>query len=265
MNNQLQDRMNRYEETTLFRLIPKQPVIIKVNARNISRLPVHDAVVLQAYTDTIISAVTDITTTEFVYLQQDECTLFLKDYNTKAQQQFCNGNIQNIISAVVSKFSYYFNNNFDNNTPVDFKAKCFNVPLHEVNNYYIWRQRDCRRNLINKIASAHFTQKELYQKNVEARLEMLKEAGHLGDAIPFFKFNGISFKKEQVQYNVSEIAEEQVEYFTKKLGVSFSNSYTRTQWVVDNAPDFLVDTNHIEDIVYAETHYMRGAPDDTIY
>jgi tRNA(His) guanylyltransferase len=54
-----------------------------------------------------------------------------------------------------------------------FDARCFNLPEHEISNYFWWRMLDAKRNSISMLAQSKFSHKELQGKNSNEMQEML--------------------------------------------------------------------------------------------
>ena len=54
-----------------------------------------------------------------------------------------------------------------------FDSRVFNLPMEEVTNYFIWRQKDARRNSVNMLGQYHFPHRELHGKKVDEVQDML--------------------------------------------------------------------------------------------
>ena len=65
------------------------------------------------------------------------------------------------------------------NSSPSFDCRMFQVPdIFELTNCFIWRQNDCMRGTINQYAQRYFSHKQLENKSIVERIEMLKDAGH---------------------------------------------------------------------------------------
>jgi tRNA(His) guanylyltransferase len=62
--------------------------------------------------------------------------------------------------------------NLHENWPM-FDYRCFNLPRHEIENYFYWRQKDALRNSINMLAQSKFSHKELNGVSCNQKQEML--------------------------------------------------------------------------------------------
>ena len=152
----------------------------------------------------------------FGYTQSDEITLILVDYNDIDVSAWYDYEVQKMCSVVASMATLYFNrifrgkvNEFSQkhflpmNDPktygeelstsirnifnaynkslelgAQFDARCFNVPISDVCNMVLWRQKDAERNSINSLGQAWFKHQELQGKSTNQVQDMLfKEYG----------------------------------------------------------------------------------------
>ena len=136
------------------------------------------------------------------FVQSDEITLVLTDFDSIDCEAWFKGNIQKMVSVSASMASAKFNqlrikrsliaeyensdyNNLnvlsdfvENHKLAVFDSRVFIIPqLHEVYNNLIWRQQDTIRNSVSSVAQAHFSAKELHKKSRVKQLEMLKSIG----------------------------------------------------------------------------------------
>jgi len=147
------------------------------------------------------------------YTQSDEITLVLVDYKELDSQAWYDYGVQKLCSVAASKATKLFNKIFaekaaglikryyDDFLPnkkkyeyliddvkkvvnayerglkngAEFDARCFNIPMEEVLNCVLWRIKDCNRNSINSLGQAHFSHKELQNKNTSEVQDMLME------------------------------------------------------------------------------------------
>jgi tRNA(His) 5'-end guanylyltransferase len=56
-----------------------------------------------------------------------------------------------------------------------FDSRCFNIPVEEVTNCFIWRQQDATRNAIQMLGQCNFSHKELHGKSCSDIQDMLIE------------------------------------------------------------------------------------------
>ena len=147
---------------------------------------------------------------KFAYLQSDEISILVTDFDDIHTCAWFDGNIQKISSVSASIMTSQFNKNrfFRYMSPrtedehldlknyslkwlydgvqkdinefklANFDARCFTIPDRtEVMNYFIWRNQDCIRNSISMIAYANFSHKALEGKSTPQKIEMLEKEG----------------------------------------------------------------------------------------
>lgn len=142
----------------------------------------------------------------FAYVQSDECSVLLTDFDTVDTEAWFDNNIQKIVSVSASIFTAEFNRaRFSYNIGVPspiwvddefgeyydanevkqflkpigyFDSRVFQIPdREEVGNYFWWRCQDCFKNCISSYAQSVFSHKELHSKTTEERIQMLHEKG----------------------------------------------------------------------------------------
>lgn len=163
------------------------PLIVRVDGRAFHTLTKKFD---KPFDSTFINAMlyaTDKTASEMqgfkcAYVQSDEATFLLTDYDSLNCQGWFDYNISKIVSVTASLMSVYFNdylrNRMDDEKLTEnlsvFDARAFNVPIDEVTNTFLWRAKDWHKNSIQMLARNHFNHKELQKKNTGQLLEMLR-------------------------------------------------------------------------------------------
>ncbi len=91
-----------------------------------------------------------------VYTQSDEITLILRNDKTHQTTPFLAGRTQKIASLLSSVCSVAFNEAVRMDVPdaplAHFDARVFVIPPAEINNVFLWRQRDAWKNCISTFA-----------------------------------------------------------------------------------------------------------------
>lgn len=177
----LGDRMKGYERVTQNKLIPKMPVIIRLDGKAFHTFTkglerpfdesLHDAML-----HTTHNLVHAIQGAVFAYTQSDEISILLRDWDKITTESWFNGNIQKVVSVSASMATAHFNNLFNHpkhTVPALFDSRVFQLPFNEVTNYFIWRQRDAERNSVNMLGQSQFSHKQLQGKNVSQVQDML--------------------------------------------------------------------------------------------
>ena len=149
----------------------------------------------------------------FGYTQSDEITLVLVDYNTLDTDAWFDYSVEKMCSVSAAMATLYFNrifrrkiHEFTNkhhgvltdvktygeelvdsvnkllksyNRAIEqgalFDSRCFNIPISEVCNCILWREKDAERNSINGLGQSMFSHKELQNKNTSQVQDMLFE------------------------------------------------------------------------------------------
>lgn len=184
MQDSLGDRMKGYERVTDFVLTRRMPLIVRVDGRCFhtwtrgAEKP-FDPVIVGAMVSATAELAKDMQGCKLAYVQSDEASFLLTDYDTLEAQPWFGNALQKIVSVAASLFTAVFNwREFPHaETPAQFDARAFSLPQEEIANYFLWRARDCRRNSINAMAQAHFSSKQLDGVSTDERLEMLGDAG----------------------------------------------------------------------------------------
>lgn len=111
------------------------------------------------------------------YVQSDEISVLLKDWQSLETEPFFDNKIQKLSSTFSSMATSSFMMNWFAVTGdlvnIQFDARCFNLPKDDVDNYFIWRQQDWTRNSIQMMGRAYFSQKQMQGKNQSDIQEML--------------------------------------------------------------------------------------------
>jgi tRNA(His) 5'-end guanylyltransferase len=114
---------------------------------------------------------------KLAYVQSDEISVVLTDYDTLQTEGWFGYRVQKIASVAASLASVAFGEayrvQFGAHGRALFDARVFVVPRDEVTNYLVWRQRDAVRNSILSTGQAHFSAKQMHKKNTDQVQEML--------------------------------------------------------------------------------------------
>jgi tRNA(His) 5'-end guanylyltransferase len=172
----LSKRIRSYEDVTRSYLYKKLPVIIRVDGKSFHKLTSflnkpHDLRFISAMDSTTLVACQLFQCCKFAYLQSDEISFLLSDLDTPNTEMWFNGDIRKICSISAATVSVSFTRILD----VDgvFDSKVFNLPIYEVENYFIERQKDAVRNSIQGYAQSFFSPKQLYKLSCEQLQEKM--------------------------------------------------------------------------------------------
>jgi len=197
---------------------------------------------------------------KFAYVQSDEISLLLTDFEKIGTDAWFDGNVQKMVSISASMATMEFNRNIYLN-PDDkfydkrgtlktamFDSRVFTIPeLSEVINYFIWRQKDATRNSISMSAQSLYSHKELNGKSSDEKQEMIFQKGKNWNDYPVGFKRGRAIKKVTYRMKIGEVRKELHDFFDAKDGM-----VTRTRWDVIDSPIFTQDRAFIEYLVKVE-------------
>ena len=200
---------------------------------------------------------------KFAFVQSDEISILLTDFDEISTDAWFDGNIQKIVSVSASmatskfnqlRFLRYFNERY-NNTPdefgwtwvmdaakiklAEFDSRTFTIPSKtEVANMIIWRQQDTVRNSISSVAQSLYSHKELNNKNTNQMQEMIFQKGiNWNDYEPKYKRGRLIQKVE-------------FELETEFKGVEFAqHNFTRSRWESTECPIFTQDRDYLLNLI----------------
>lgn len=205
----LGDRMKEnYENRAKTYLVRRLPVMIRLDGKAWHTFTKgfkrpYDEILHNAMNATMKYLCENIQGCKLGYTQSDEITLLLTDYDTLTTDAWFDNNVQKICSVSASMATMAFNkflrefsrdtlrriNNvfactteeanyaatleraFDKGAMFD--SRCFNIPIEEVTNCFIWRQQDATRNAIQMLGQCNFSHKELHGKSCNDIQDML--------------------------------------------------------------------------------------------
>lgn len=269
MKDALGDRMKGfYEDRYRIYLTRRMPVIIRVDGnafhtftRGLDRP--FDADFMEIMQKTCLSLCQNIQGCVGGYVQSDEISLLLVDYQTIESDAWFDYNLQKITSLAAARATAVFNyqvaetvkeceammqQSFETGDekywdkynlwcPKQFRAifdaRAFNVPKEEVCNYFIWRQKDATRNSIQSAGQAQFSHKELNGKSQSDIQEMLFQ-------------KGINWN----DYTIPEKRGSFVRRYTETIGKEDGTLIVRHPWCIDDEMPILTeDRNYIDGLV----------------
>lgn len=209
-NDALGDRMKRYEAASRFFLPPKQAVMIRVDGRafhtytkGMNKPFDHD--LMEAMVHATTETAKDLAGFKLAYTQSDEASFLITDFDDFATQGWFDYNLSKVISLSAATFTAHFNAaSFDRaigHRLATFDSRAFTVPMDDVPNAFLWRQKDWYRNSVQMLGQAHFSHKQLNGKKLADIHDMLMD----GPGINWAKLspaekNGTFIRKTTVQY-----------------------------------------------------------------
>lgn len=177
-NDSLGDRMKTYEAVTRTILLPHSYTILRVDGRAFHAYLRHvdrpyDATFIADMGKVACGLCREVSGAVFAYGQSDEISILLDDTAPQAQPWF-GGVTQKMASVAASLATAILIFYRGSRGLPHFDARVFTLPsAAEVQNYFIWRQRDAVRNSVSMAAQAKFSPAQLHGKNSGQMQEML--------------------------------------------------------------------------------------------
>jgi tRNA(His) 5'-end guanylyltransferase len=264
-NDSLGDRMKSYEDAYRVHLPIRLPVILRVDGKAFHsytrscKRPVDEGLVA-CMNDTAIALCKEVQGCRFAYVQSDEISLLLTNYQTVDTQSWFDNNLQKMVSISAAVASVTFTQNSykiwapktwsevdpgadpasecDFNQPAYFDSRAFVLPKEDVTNYFIWRQQDATRNSVQMLARSLYSHKECTDKNNSELQEMIFQKGINWNDCPVPQKRGRCIVKKASPRTA--LNPKTGEYVTSES----------SKWVVDNnIPIFTVDRNYIDQYI----------------
>jgi len=273
MKDALGDRMKSfYEDRYRIYLTRRTPVIIRVDGNAFHTFTKglkrpFDPVFMGIMQKTCADLCKNIQGCVGGYVQSDEISLLLIDYNTITTDAWFDYNLQKITSIAAARATMAFNGLVSEaveelmgdaawchetgegdaqeclkfrdiwkakQNRAMFDARAFNIPKEEVCNYFIWRQKDATRNSINAVAQSLYPHKELQGKNLSETQELIFQKG--------INWNNYSIREKRGSF-VRRCLEE----ITRADGMTVANE----TWYIDqNMPILTEDRDYINNLVF---------------
>lgn len=217
----LGDRMKGYEDHYRHTVMPRMPVIIRVDGKAFHSLTrgcakPFDENLASCMNRTAESLVAEVQNARMAFVQSDEISVLLVDYNKYDSQQWFAGNLQKIVSISASIASTTFTRAYGELGLFD--SRVITLPEHEVVNYFIWRQQDATRNSISMAAQALYSSKQLHGKNSAIMQDMIFQKGVNWNDYPAGFKRGRVVTKEGADYEAPVFTQDR-SYIEKFLNV----------------------------------------------
>jgi len=200
MKDNIGDRMKSfYEDRTRYQLTRRTNTIIRIDGKAFHTYTKglqrpFDQGLMEDMNKTAEYLCQNIQGAKFGYVQSDEISILITDYDAIDTHAWFDGNLQKMASIAASLATAEFNRLRlirKMNTTVAtagsileqfkhamFDARVFQIPYQEeVINYFLWRQQDATRNSISSVAQSLYSAKELHGKKTSDMQEMIFQKG----------------------------------------------------------------------------------------
>lgn len=274
MKDELGNRMKLfYEDRTRYYLPRRTYTILRLDGRSFHTYTKglnkpFDEGLIQDMDETACYLCKNIQGAKFGFVQSDEISILLTDFDKIGTDAWFDGNIQKMASIAASMATAKFNQlrttrqlkeiaikkntqyfpaslqndmipieSLENVKLAEFDARVFTIPSKtEVANMMVWRQQDTVRNSISSVAQSLYSHKELNGKNTNEMQEMIFQKGiNWNDYAPKYKRGRFIFKQE-VDLETEFVSVDKAQF-----------SYKRTRWVSGECPIFTQDMNFLYD------------------
>ena len=245
----LEEKCRYYQFLSDYKLREKSFILAHIDGRSFSRLVKNRF--KQPFDDDFIGMMNEtakflcenVTGTKFAYVQSDEITLVITDFNEEGDfgEHFFGGRLCKMQSIIASLATSQFNRLFatyaflkdDTNRPAtevigevplaQFDCKCWNV--NDGNDAFAWvlyRQIDCVRNSKQQAAQTYFSHNQLLGKDTDEQVEMLKNEKGVdwNNYDNGKKYGRFVFRREFLMSRVNQDGT--------------TDDFSRKKWVVEN-------------------------------
>ena len=254
MKDQLGDRMKEfYEDRTRIKLPRRTFTIIRIDGKAFHTYtkglerPFDDGLI-EDMNATTAYLCKNIQGVKFGYVQSDEISLVLTDFDDLGTHAWFDNNLQKMVSVAASMATSEFNrlrmmrNSKDGALDIreialfkmgQFDARAFQIPfIDEVENYFIWRQQDAVRNSISSVAQSLYSPRELHGVKTDQMQELIFQKGINWNDYSTRQKRGSVIRKFDVELKSGDV------------------TYTRSKWKEDtNTPTFTQDRNYIKSLL----------------
>lgn len=267
MKDALGDRMKEfYEDRTRIKLPRRTFTIIRIDGKAFHTYTKglqrpFDEGLIEDMNATTAYLCKNIQGAKFGYVQSDEISLVLTDFDELGTHAWFDNNLQKMVSVAASMATSEFNRlrlvrDFNKNIEfyrseymesqvlknfkmAEFDARAFQIPfIDEVENYFIWRQQDAVRNSISSVAQSLYSTKELHGVKTDQMQEMIFQKGINWNDYDFRLKRGAVIGKVQVELQANLITGEV--------------TYSRNKWRVIETPTFTQDRTFIKGLLKIE-------------
>ena len=276
VHDDLGTRMKEYEKRNQYYLQKRTPVAIRVDGRSFHTFTKgfkrpFDDILMKSMQETAKYMCENMGNAKLAYVQSDEITIILTDYDTLETDCWFNYRTDKLCSIAASMATMIFNKIFKEKVEnfieeggafslaqlnynqmktepylkaiekgAMFDARCFNIPKEEVTNLIYWRQLDATRNSVQMVGQANFSHKELQNKSCNMIQDMLHEQKGINwNDFPVDCKRGAAVIKKKIGTNIAAAC--------GIAGATYEN-----RWVIDRNMPMLKgeDRKYLDDLVY---------------
>ena len=200
----LEDRMLYYRSQTDYKLEKKSYVMIMLDGKNFSTkvkkkfaLPFDD-LFIDIMNKTAAYVCSQVQGAKLAYVQSDEISIILTDFDTEERNCFYANRLSKMISISASLATSFFNKEvlkniakskdtsadimeaFDDEPLYQFDGKAWNLPTYnDVFAWFLYRQNDCIRNSKQQVSHTFLSHKALLGLKTDEQIKLLKDTKNI--------------------------------------------------------------------------------------
>ena len=236
----LGDRMKLYEKVHSSALTPRMPLIIRVDGVAFHSLTKgferpFDCRISDSMNAAAQALCKRIQGACFAYVQSDEISILIVDYKNLNSHSWFNKKLQKVVSVSAGIASSTFTTHLREVEQAEriaaFDSRVIQIPREDVENYFLWRQKDCIRNSILSLGQANFSHPTLQGKDRHQIKDMLLDEKRIDWELDIPDYQQYGFIVKRV---VSKS-------MAKNPKTEEMVPMTRSSWDVLSAPDFSTD------------------------
>lgn len=271
MKDELGDRMKSfYEDRTRTKLPRRSYTIIRIDGKAFHTYTKglerpFDMWLMEDMDATAAYLCKNIQGAKFAYVQSDEISILITDFDDLGTHAWFDNNLQKMASVSASMATAEFNRlrlmrGFGNyeQTPIQgraiisqfnmaqFDARVFQIPFAaEVENYFIWRQQDATRNSISSAAQSFYSPKELNGVKTDGMQEMLFQKGINWNNYSPREKRGSLIRKVERKFIKSDSIKAVAKTPNTRV-IDDNHIFTRSKWEADpETPIFTQDREYL--------------------
>lgn len=180
----LATRMKNYENAFRHKLVSKIPVIVRLDGKAFHTLTAKlnrpfDENFQTSMVESAVEVAKQMQGFKLGYVQSDEASFLVTDYDTFETQPWFDYTKSKVESVSASIMSANFTIRMEKHCGMlgIFDARAFNIPEHDITNYFLWRGKDWERNSVSMYCRSFFSHSEVNNKKRDEQHELLHSVG----------------------------------------------------------------------------------------
>jgi tRNA(His) guanylyltransferase len=274
-------RMKGYENVSRVYLPKRTYILARIDGRAFHtwtkglKRPFDDGFI-EDMNNTAIYLCKNISGAKFAYVQSDEISILITDFETNETEPWFDNNIQKMVSVATSMATAKFNQlrisrdlmdgklsvgDILSFKPAEFDGRFWQIPSKiEVENYFIYRQQDATRNSLSTVAQSLYPHEELKGVASNEKQELIFQKGVNWNELESGKKRGRFIEKTSELWRRPKGAKAKGEIVSNDVlsnvslliglhGLNYDKAfdyYYRSKWEVVECPIFTQERNFLE-------------------